>query len=165
MLTFSIYKNILDYDINLKSINVKNNVEKNANKLRVGIRSKFLNYDEVGKKLIVPFSLDIVALKDEKDTKTDEETKEKIDKLCNGEDEEFEFKINIVFEVHLLFDNELSDSDKKSMYLKDYVYSLLEPSLKEIVSYMGNKVGIAGLKLPCKKLTFNERNMEDGNNN
>lgn len=163
MLTFNIDKNVIDYDISLKSINVKSNSEKQANNLRIGIRSKYLNCTESGNRLIKPFSLDIVAFRG-KDIGIDDKDKEKIDKLHNEEDGDFDFKINIVYEVSLLFDKEMPDSFKISKELDDYVYFLLQPNLNELVSYIGYKVGVVGLDLPNKKVFFNERNLEDANN-
>lgn len=163
MLNFNIDKNLLDYDIILKSINGKNNSEEQPNNLKIGIRSKYLNCIASGNELIKPFSLDIVAFRG-KDIKIDDKEKEKIDKLHNEENEDFEFKINIVYEVNLLFDKEVPDSVKTSKELDDYVYFLLQPNLNEFVSYIGYKIGVVGLSLPNKKVFFNERNLEDGNN-
>ena len=63
-----------------------------------------------------------------------------------------------------MFDKEVPDSVKTSKELDDYVYFLLQPNLNEFVSYIGYKIGVVGLSLPNKKVFFNERNLEDGNN-
>lgn len=154
MFNCSICKSIEDYDITLKSLNMKNNLEKLPEGIKVGIKKEFLNVIEDESELIMPFSLDLIGMFVKNEDFTMDDLKKEIDE----NDDKIAFKINAIYNLKLILKNDILEQDKNSKELKEYAYFLLEPILKELVASIGGKIGLPGLTLP-------KRNLKNGNNN
>ena len=147
-------KNILDYNINLKSLNMRNNLNELPEGIRIGIKRQFLNIREDNNKIILPFSLDLVGMfediKNINDIEINKNLKEEIEKKYEENEENLAFKINVIYDLIIDTNGEINEEDKNSRDLKDYAYFLLEPTLKDLVASIGGKIGLPGLTLPKK---------------
>ncbi|MDK2999579.1 hypothetical protein [Clostridium perfringens] len=162
MFNCGICKNILDYNITLKSLNMKNNLSELPEGMKIGIKTEFLNIKEDNNNLVIPFSLDVVGISVNpgEDEIQENNLKTEIEKAYEENDENLAFKINVIYNLDLVLENSLNEDEKKSSELRDYAYFLLEPTLRDLVASVGGKIGLPGLTLPKKN-----RNIRNGNNN
>ncbi|ELC8342868.1 hypothetical protein QYB73_002925 [Clostridium perfringens] len=161
MFNCGVCRNILDYDITLKSLNMKNDLDELPEGMRIGIKTEFLNIKEENNNLIMPFSLDLVGLiENVEEDSIERSLKDELEKPYDENDNDLAFKINVIYNLKLDFNEKLKEEDKNSSELKNYAYFLLEPTLRELVASIGGKIGLPGLTLPKVN-----RKIKDGNNN
>ncbi|EGT5483102.1 TPA: hypothetical protein KRM68_001088 [Clostridioides difficile] len=137
MLNCSVCKNIEDYKIILTSLNISNKLVELPEKLSVGIKFEFLDLEFEKDKIKVPFNLDIIGM----DKEVDED-------FIDKSDDDVLFKINLVYNNVLYLENEIENKTDLNKELEKYVYFLLEPTLNETISSIGNKIGIPSLRIP-----------------
>ncbi|WP_195238490.1 hypothetical protein [Clostridium perfringens] len=160
MFSCNICEKISKYEISLRALNINNNLGNIPRGLKIGMKAGFLNITEDEKTVVIPFSLNIVGVegvvKEEEEVAVRKESLENIDM----NDEEVLFEINIIHELRLEFREKTKFEGKDLEVLKDYAYFMLEPTISELVSSLGAKIGIGGLRIPR-----NVRKFKDGNNN
>lgn len=132
-----ICKNIKNYEVMLTSLNVKNNLEALPKDLTIGVKVEFLKSELEEKKIKVPVNIDLLGLRKKlKDSSVDED------------DDNVLFKMNLVYQAILYLNENIDNSKVSKEELEEYVYFLLEPTLNEAISSIGNKIGVPSLKLP-----------------
>lgn len=137
MFNCSVCKNIKDYKIILTSLNISNKLVELPEKLSVGIKFEFLDLEFEKEKIKVPFNLDVIGM----DKEVDED-------FIDKSDDDVLFKINLVYNNILYLENEIENKTDLNKELEQYVYFLLEPTLNETISSIGNKIGIPSLRIP-----------------
>lgn len=128
----NICRNIKDYEINLKNLNIENNYSQGETEenLDVIISKNYLNIEIKESVVTVPFAVRFISFK----------SKEELTDLL--------FSIDVLYTIDLFFNEDMTDKeDLLNDEMKSNIKNILKPYIDETLSYASSKIGIPRLTL------------------
>lgn len=139
-MSYRLYELIYDYEVNLLSVNLKNElykIGKGQNKIGIGIAVDFPDMIKNENIYVVPTHITVVVSKDE------------IEKDIDLDEKDVLVKISSIYTVELRFTNDIDGLDIDS--IKDYAFFLAEHKINQDINSLGLSIGLPNLITPRKK--------------